>query len=1403
MANSICGTIEQFDPTQHATFSEYKERLEYFMVANDITGANKKKAVFLSVIGAKQYSLLKDLCAPNTIANRSYEQLNAIMIAHHEPTPPKYLQRTKFENRIRKPNESIQQYVAAIREISEHCQFGDTLEERLCEKVVRGINDEHIQRQLLREKDLNLQKAVEIAHATSITAKGAKEMSNGETSTFSNNINVLKHRGTNKMCMRCGQDHIGRKCSFENATCYKCGKIGHISKVCRSDRNHRQSFMQQSARTYQQPSQHTYQQPSQRTYQQPSQHTYQQHSYKPDKKRYNGNKNKFLNAEVEAEIEEEYGENDLYSMSKTGNKNAIWVDLLIQDKDMPFQLDTGASYSVITKRNFEECFSELEIKPSPIKLRTYTDDEVKIHGQIQVKVSYRDQAFTLPLLVVDGSGPPLMGRDWLEFIKLDWASLFNIEDDLKSLLTKYEHVFSHNAGELKDTEIKIHLKQDTPIFMKARNPPFALRSKIEEELERLQKSNIITKVNSSEWATPVVPILKRDNTIRLCGDYKVTLNKVVKREEHPIPKIEELAAKLAGGKAFTSIDFSHAYTQLKLHEDSQEYTTINTHKGLFKYLRFPYGISTGASLFQRNIEATFEDIENTCIYFDNMYITGKTDREHIETINKVLTRCSEKGLTLKKEKCEFMQSSIDFLGYKLSKDGLSPQKSKIIAIHQAPEPKDVHELKAYLGMINYYSKFCQNMAQQVAPLYDLLKKENKWLWGPKQNAAFVRSKELLSSDKILVHYQPDLPITLTCDASPRGVSAILSHILPDGCEKPIMFASRSLSDAERNYSQNDREGLGIIFGVKKFHKFLFGSHFTIKTDNRPLIGLFGENKKIPEHASSRVQRWVITLQAYDYDIIHIPGSKNVADALSRLPLPVQPRNVPIPADIQMLFEIIDCTPINSAIIANETKLDQNLTKVFTFCEQGWPYTVSDDLKPYFIRKDELSIDNGCILWGSRVIIPPKLRSKMLDIIHEEHIGIVRMKSLARGYIWWPKLDTDLEILAKSCNNCIAFSKAPPKTPLHQWEWPDKPWDRIHIDFAGPFLGKMFLILVDSHSKWIDVSIMNSIDAEHTVNELRKIFATHGLPNKIVSDNGPTFISKTFKDFMTMNGIIHAKSSPYHPESNGLAERAVQTFKTSMLKMSKGSIEQKVTRFLIKYRSTPSTVTGLSPAELMLGRKIKTRIDLVHQNLISNVQKAQSAQKAYHDKRTKFREFSINDQVFVKNFVSKYPRYFPGTIVGKSEPYSYKVLVNSIVKRVHVDHIIASSNNDEIELEHQIEFDVNSNENQNVQNNENDISLKRGEESVIDFKDLVKSSKDCNDFVLPETSSIKVDNQSKVKDNSVIDSDDSKIVNNCNNDKMFSESEISANIIDKSVVNNEMPIWRRSTRIRRKPDKLDC
>ena len=231
-------------------------------------------------------------------------------------------------------------------------------------------------------------------------------------------------------------------------------------------------------------------------------------------------------------------------------------------------------------------------------------------------------------------------------------------------------------------------------------------------------------------------------------------------------------------------------------------------------------------------------IPHVCIFLDDILVTGKTQSEHVANLRLVLKRLDEAGLKLNNEKCQFFNASVVYLGHKIDRNGLHPTDEKVRAIQDAPHPTNLKELRAWLGLLNYYGRFLINLSTTLAPLHVLIRKETKWQWGKDQSEAFRAAKNLLQSDSLLVHFDQDKPILLACDASPYGVGAVLSHQMPDGSERPIVYASRSLSPAERNYSQLDKEGLSLVFGVTKFHQYLHGMTFVLITDHRPLIGLF-------------------------------------------------------------------------------------------------------------------------------------------------------------------------------------------------------------------------------------------------------------------------------------------------------------------------------------------------------------------------------------------------------------------------------------------------------------------------------------------------------------------------------------------------------------------------------------
>lgn len=352
-------------------------------------------------------------------------------------------------------------------------------------------------------------------------------------------------------------------------------------------------------------------------------------------------------------------------------------------------------------------------------------------------------------------------------------------------------------------------------------------------------------------------------------------------------------------------------------------------------------------------------------------------------------------------------------------------------------------------------------------------------------------------------------------------------------------------------------------------------------------------------------------------------------------------------------------------IAQSTYKDPVLSRVREFTQSGWPSHVREEtLKPFFIRRTELSVEQGCVLWGIRVIVPPALRQKLLQDLHQGHPGMCRMKALARSYLWWPCLDKDIEKTVQQCSACQAVRQLPAEAPLHCWRWPTRVWQQLHVDFCEKDK-QFFMVLVDSHSKWLEVVPMTTTTSAKTIEVLRSIFASYRLPEEVVSDNGPQFTSSEFKQFLRGNGIKQTLVPAYHPASNGASERSVQTVKSALMKQvlaDKGSVtlQHSLANFLLMYRSTPHTVTGVSPAELFLKRQLRTRFSLLKPSLAETIVEKQNTQKRYHDKeRNKLRVLSESDQVRVKNFREGKAKWIRGTVVKRLGPVSY--LINDGVR----------------------------------------------------------------------------------------------------------------------------------------------
>lgn len=1233
---SFIGTIEYF--TAGEDFIEYKERLEHLLTINKVTEDKTKVSYLITLIGPESYKILKSLTAPDKPDTKTFKDLIGIFEKYFSPKVNEIAERFRFYKRNQKQYELISDYIVEIKTLSKSCNFGDFLEDALRDKLVCGLCNGSIQQKLLNETGLTFEKACEIAKSMELTESQMKvirpETANsviqvrGRTvkkEEYSRNQNQNRSQSRSRYS---SSAHRGKKI----IKCYQCGKLGHIKKYCRS-------------KGYQ------------------------------------------VNAVNEGSNNQE---NILGLLNNVNffSEKPVRLNVQINQEVVEMEVDSGACSSVMDYEFFKKKFKELKIEPVEKTLQVVTGHQVEVEGKTNVKIKSlkNSDEYRLELLLIRTGRPfvPLLGRTWLDKLFPGWRNQFlinelslgkqNFGNDLKS---KFPKVFSNNLEEaIVGYEVSLTLKNEevNPIFCKPYSVPFGVRDKVENEIDRLVSQKILMPVKYSAWASPIVVVPKKNGDIRLCINCKVTINKSIENQVYPLPRIDDILAKFANCSNFCVLDLAGAYQQLSVNENSQPLLTINTLKGLFRYTRLPFGVSVAPAEFQRVMDEVLKGLEKVCCYLDDVLIGGKDKSECETRLLQVLNRLENHNIRVNLEKCKFFEEKVSYLGHEINGLGIQPNRKKIQAIVDAPSPKNVIQLQSFFGLLNFYNRFIPNLSSEMRVLYDLLKKDKKFHWGEEQEIVFKRAKELILNNNILEHYDPNKEIIVTCDASPYGVGAVLAHLV-DGAEKPVLFSSSTLNDAQKNYSQTQREALAVIFAVTKFHKYLYGKKFIIHTDHKSLLQIFSNKKELNAVAAARLQRWAIQLSMYDFEIRYQKGKQiGQADALSRLPLGDETEVSDFAINFCTLMSNEGILP-DREIIERETRKDKLLTRIIQAFKQGMENNNDRDLKYYISKQEVFSCENNCLYYGNRIVIPETLRYEILKLLHDSHIGIVRMKKLARSHVWWKGLDADIEGFVKSCSACSGIQGAPKKSEISNWNPSNYPFERVHIDFFH-FIGREFLIMVDSYSKWIEISEMAKTNATKVIEKLRNWFSVWGIPSIVVSDNGPPFSSGAFIEFCESNNIKVMKSPPYHPQSNGLAERAVQTvkkaFKKFLLETKQNILEFncKIDNFLLRYRNTPTTTTNESPANVLLKFRPKTLLDFVNDKPGISQKQGQSHRPSIKTTflKKKFTEYIKGEEIYYQNSFKNNVNWIPGKIVSKLTRCLYEVVVNGVKRVAHIQQL---------------------------------------------------------------------------------------------------------------------------------------
>ncbi len=602
------------------------------------------------------------------------------------------------------------------------------------------------------------------------------------------------------------------------------------------------------------------------------------------------------------------------------------------------------------------------------------------------------------------------------------------------------------------------------------------------------------------------------------------------------------------------------------------------------------------------------------------------------------------------------------------------------AITKLPSPTSVKQLRQVLGLINYVGKFLLGLSTMLHPLRSLLRKETAWVWGEPQEQAFSKAKAKLVAAPALCYYDAGRPTVVSADASSYGLGAALlqDH---DGELQAVAFCSRTLTDAEKRYSQIEKECLACVWACERFARFIQGmGRVRLQTDHKSLVPLI--NTYDLDKTPLRCQRLLMRLMRFDVILEHVPGKQlAVADALSRHPLDGDHKSDTDGQVRAYVNNMVASKPITSPKleeIRTATHDDVELQKVIAFTKKGWPQRMEEfsPLRGFHTARAHLYESDGLVLYHDRIVIPTALRSNVLNQLHGGHQGLTKCRERARSMVWWPSIGAQITKKVRSCDFCAEHKPTQRREPLVTTPLPSGPWQRIAADLCEQE-GKNYLIVVDYFSQDIEIAPLTTTTSRQVIGKLKHMFVRWGIPLELVSDNATQFTSAEFQEFKQSYGFTHITSSPHYPQGNGAAERAVQTAK-HILKQPDPCLA------LTSYRSTPIAATGVSPAQVMTGRQIRTTVPALEKSLPSQpanwdlvYQKDTAAKEAYrffYNRRHSARplpELRPGQNVRVKLDGDKGWKT-PATVISRSqEPRSYVVeMDNGTVTRHNRRHLQA-------------------------------------------------------------------------------------------------------------------------------------